>query len=287
MIDHLFPRAAVKAARGFALLLAATVAIPAFAGSGANFVTYNHHTADQGEIEVKLFTDVSEGAGSDYFAQLVEIEYGVTDRWTTALYFEGVDSDGDDYEFGGWRFENRFRLFEYGAVPLNPVLYVEYEALEPSHRYIRGVTGRVGEADEGEEEEEGTEHELETKLILGQDLSDRLDVAFNWINEVNLDSGDWEFGYALGVNYVLFEVKSGARHSWALKEAKLGLELFGGLGDAQEGLTLDPDETKQYAGINVKGELANGVELGVGGAFGLTDHSEDAVLRMMVGYEFD
>ncbi len=282
-----FPHAGRWAKRGAALIIAVVSTGPAFAGSGANFVTYNHHTADKGEIEVKLLTDVSEGAGSEYVAQLVELEYGVTDRWTAALYFEGVDAEGDDYEFGGWRFENRFRLFEMGAVPLNPVLYVEYEQLEPSHRYVRGVTGRAGHEEGEEEEEEGTEHELETKLILGEDLTERLDVAFNWINEVNLDSGEWEFGYAMGVNYVLFENEGGSGRSWALKEAKLGLEVFGGLGDAQEGLTLDPDETKQYAGINLKGELANGVALGIGGAFGLTTASEDVILRTQVGYEFD
>lgn len=256
------------------------------AGSGANFVTYNHHTAHKGEVEVKLLTDVADGDGSSYLAQLVELEYGVTDRWTTALYFEGAKDDGEDYEYGGFRFENRLRLFEYGTVPFNPVLYVEYEQLEPEHKYIRGVTGRAGDEEE-EEEEEGTEYELETKLLLGEDITDRLDVAFNWINEVNLDNGHWEFGYAMGLNYVLFENEGAGGHGFALKEAKLGLELFGGLGDAQDGLTLDADETKQYAGINLKGEFANGLAAGVGGAFGLTDHADDAILRMMVGYEFE
>jgi len=36
----------------------------------------------------------------------------------------------------------------------------------------------------------------------------------------------------------------------------------------------------------LKGEFDNGVELGIGGAFGLTDDSEDAILRTMIGYEF-
>lgn len=264
----------------------ASLAPAALAGSGANFVTYNHHTADKGEIEVKLLTDVSEGNGSEYFAQLVELEYGVTDRWTAALYFEGVESDGANYEFGGWRFENRLRLFDYGALPLNPVLYAEYEQLEPEHRYKRAVTGRAGE-EEAEEEEEGTEHEMELKLLLGQDIGDRFDVAFNWISEVNLDSGAWGHGYAMGLNYVLFETEGGGRHSWALKDVKLGVEMFGGLGNSEEGLTLDPDETEQYAGINLKGAFANAIEAGIGVAVGLTDHSEDAILRLMVGYEFE
>lgn len=275
----------VGAALSFCCLLAPFS--PASAGSGANFVVYNHHLADQGEKEVKLYSDFSDAgpAGSDYFAQLVELEYGVTDRWTAALYFEGVKSSGEDYEFGGWRFENRVQLFK-GSVFLNPVLYVEYEQLEPDHRYKRSVKGRV-EAGEGDKEE-ATEHELETKLLLGQDVTDRLDVAFNWINEVNLDSGKWEFGYAAGLNYVLFETEaSTAAGGWSIKEVKLGAELFGGLGDSQEGLTVSASETEQYAGINLKGEFSNGIEVGIGGAFGLTDHSENAILRTFIGYEFD
>jgi len=261
----------------------------AHAGSGANFVLYNQHTARQGEKEIKLYSDFSNaGEGQNYSAQLVELEYGVTERWTTALYFEGVEIDGDSYDFGGWRFENRVRLFEQNVF-LNPVIYVEYEQLEPEHRYKRAVTGRTDGVEE-DEEDEGTEHEVETKVILGQDISDRLDVAFNWINEVNVDTGKWEFGYAAGFNYVLFEAEEvehvGRERRWTLEEIKLGVEFFGGLGDSELGLTLDEANTEQYAAVNLKGEFDNGVELGIGGAFGLTDDSEDAILRTMIGYEF-
>jgi hypothetical protein len=219
----------------------------AYAGSGANFVTYNHHTAEKGEKEAKLYSDFSySGLPEGYSAQLVELEYGVTDCWTASLYFEGVAHDSEAYDFGGWRFENRVRLFE-GNVPLNPVVYVEYEQLEPEHTYKRAVTGRTDGAEL--EDDERTEHELETKLILGQDLSDRLDVAFNWINEVNLGTGRWEFGYAMGFNYVLVEGAGEAR------EIKLGFELFGGLGDSEGGLTCDWSKTEQYAGINLMAEI--------------------------------
>ncbi|MGI9403329.1 MAG: hypothetical protein ACR2OF_02325, partial [Hyphomicrobium sp.] len=234
------------------------------------------------------------GKGEEgYAAQLLEIEHGVTDYWTTALYFEGVKIDGEDYEFGGWRFENRLRLFNYGHF-LNPVLYVEYEYLKPAHRYIRAVTGRT---DEGEEEgEEKAEHEIESRLILGHDFSDRFNVAFDWINETNLESGKWEFGYATGLNYTFYEAESGGeKHkggrlgskSWDVKKLTLGLEAYGGLGDSVLGLTFDPDKTKQYVGVNLRAELENHIQLGIGGAFGLTGDSENAILRLVAGYEFE
>ena len=193
--DARLARSAVIAGFAAAMLLP----VSAWAGNGANFVLYNQHTEEQGETEIKLFSDFSDGGKGEesYSAQLLEIEHGVTDYWTTALYFEGVKIDGEDYEFGGLRFENRLRLFNYGHF-LNPVLYIEYEYLKPAHRYIRAATGRT---DEDEEEgEEKAEHEIETKLILGHDFSDRFNVAFNWINETNLKSGKWEFGYATGLN---------------------------------------------------------------------------------------
>lgn len=274
----------------FAASLSAALAqdLPAQAGNDANFVLYNQHTAEKGEKEIKLYSDFSNSGLEDgYSAQLLELEYGITDRWTSALYFEGVKIDGESYDFGGWRFENRVRLFEE-RVPLNPVLYVEYEQLEPEHRYKTEVTGRT-DAEE-EEEEESTEHELETRLILGEDLSKRLNVAFNWINEVNFDNGNWEFGYAAGLNYTLLseesEHESAESKGCDLEELKLGVELYGGLGDSDAGLTLDGSETEQYVGINLKGELENGVEIGAGIALGLTNDSEDAIIRTMIGYEF-
>jgi len=271
----------------------------AWAGNGANFVLYNQHTEEQGETEVKLFSDFSDGGDGEeaYSAQLLEIEHGVTDYWTTALYFEGMKIDGEDYEFGGFRFENRVRLFDYGHF-LNPVLYFEYEYLKPEYRYIRGVTGRTDEDEDEEEEEdeEKAEHEIESRLILGHDFSKRLNVAFNWINETNLESGKWEFGYATGLNLTLYEAEDGEAghegggfHStrWDVEELIFGIELYGGLGDSVLGLTLDPGKTQQYLGVNLRAELENHIQLGIGGAFGLTGDSENAILRLVAGYEFE
>ena len=281
------------------VIAAAALSGQAWAGNEANFVLYDHHTDAKGETEINVFSDFSSAETGDprYSAQLLEIERAITDRWETALYLEGDKIDGEDYQFGGWRLESRYRLFDYGAF-LNPVLYVEYENLNPDHRYLLDVVGRT-DTPEGPET---TEHEIESKLIVGHDISSKLDVAFNWINETNLDTGRWEFGYALGFNYALYgegnqEAEEGnereqAEHSeassqWTVKEIKLGGELYGGLGDSTLGLTLDPDVTQQYAGLNVKTEFNNGLHVMVGGAAGLTHESERGLLRLMLGYEFE
>jgi hypothetical protein len=121
---------------------------------------------------------------------------------------------------------------------------VEYENLHPNHKYLLDVTGRT-DTPEGPE---SWEHEIESKLIIGHDITNKLDVAFNWINETNVDTGHWEFGYALGFNYAIIgeadqesEEKHEARgHAkkpagWEIKEVKLGGEIYGASATARSG----------------------------------------------------
>lgn len=272
-------------------------ASPARAGNGANFVLYNDHMEEKGTTEIQVFSDFSNVGGDEknYSAQLLEIEYGITDLWTTALYLEGVKASGEDYELGSFRFENRVRLFSQPTL-LNPVLYIEYEQKQPESQFILSVVGRTDGEKVGEE---ATEHELETRLILGHDFSDRFNIAFNWINELNFDDGVWAYGYATGLNYVLFRTSGGEKdvaqrerkgfepNSLDLKKLTLGIEVYGGLGDSVRGLTIDSGKTQQYAGVNLQAGLENHVHLGIGGAFGLTGDSDNAILRLTAGYEFE
>jgi hypothetical protein len=261
------------------------ICTPAMAGNEANFVLYDHHTEAKGTTEVNLLSDVARSAPGEpsYSAQLVELERALTDQWMMALYFEGDAIDGADYAFGGWRIESRYRLYPYGAF-LNPVLYVEYGGLTASHRYLLEAVGRT------DAEEEGSSHEIESRLILGHDINDDFDIAFNWISDANLNTGNWEFGYAAGLNYTLLNqtgLRSAEPGSLGIKEVRLGAELYGGLGDTALGLTVDPERTQQYAGLNLRAEFDNGLHAQVGAALGLTDDSERSLLRLMLGWEFE
>lgn len=277
------------------VLVAAIVinaANPAHAGNDANFVLYNQHMEEKGETEIEVFSDFSHvGKGEkDYTAQLFEIEYGATDLWTTAVYLESAKTYGENYDYTSFRFENRIRLFREETF-FNPVLYAEYEQKEPESRYILSVVGRT-DTPEGPSE---TEHELETKLIVGHDITDRFNVAFNWINEIKFDNCVWSFGYVAGLNYVLIKPGSEAEEarekagteSWDFEKLTLGVEFYGGLGDSVRGLTIDADKTEQYAGINLLAEFENHIHAGIGGAFGLTKNSQDDILRLTAAYEFE
>ncbi|MGE0053560.1 MAG: hypothetical protein AB7S74_05055 [Hyphomicrobium sp.] len=250
---------------------------------------------EEGAVEVQVFSDIGRvGDGEpNYTAQLLEIEYGVTDLFTTAVYLEGAKTfdSGDGYDFGSFRFENRLRLFREETL-LNPVLYAEYIYKRPNSRFVKDVVGRVDGEEEEEEEEEGSEHELETKIILGHDINSKLNVAFNTIHEVNLENGHWAFGYAAGLNYEFFRAYDAPPSLSYLSERgiqklTLGLELFGGAGDSTMGLTLDGSKTEQYIGIGLRADLKNEIHVGIGGSFGLTGHSEDAIFRIKAGIEFE
>ncbi|MBI3703990.1 MAG: hypothetical protein HY244_09115 [Rhizobiales bacterium] len=280
----------------------------AWSGNEANFVLYDHHTEKQGTVSVMLLNDFGRGAPGEpsYSAQMLMIERAMTDQWETELMMEGQKTSGEGYQYTGWRWENRYRLFDYGTF-LNPGLYVEYENLKPTTKYVMEISGRT---DKPENTERNTERILETRLILGQDLSDKLSVSFNWINETDIfvnTAGRTDFGYALGLNYMIYNAKGGeARHPgvgayphqhaaaagaddgrWGIAHIKLGAELFGGLGDTSLGMTINPAITEHYLGLNVMTHLQNGFHFMIGGAVGLTEVSQRGLVRLGVGYEFN
>jgi hypothetical protein len=279
------------------MALATAILWPRFAlANDANVVLYNQHTEEKGETEIELFSDFANvGNGEpNYTAQLLEIEHGFTDLWTSSLYLEGAKTEGESYDYASLRLENRVRLSERAAL-FNPVIYAEYEQKEPAAQFITAVVGRTDEP----EGPPATEHELETRLIFGHNVTDRLTVAFDWINEIKFDNGIWSFGYATGFSYALFKAEGReeagekaenggfAAKSWDLDKITLGVEFYGGAGDADLGLTFDPNKTEQYAGINLESEFDNDVHVTIGGAFGLTPESQDAILRLSAGYEFE
>jgi hypothetical protein len=278
---------------GAALLAILASSSPGMAGQDANFVLYNQHMEEKGETEVEVYSDYSHvGKGeANYTAQLYEIEYGVTDLFTTSIYLETAKTFEDDqhYDFGSFRWENRYRLFQNETL-LNPVLYAEYEYKKPTSRFMRSVVGRT-DGEEEEHGEEASEHELETKLILGHDITSNLNVAFNTIQEINFMNGLWSFGYVGGLNYAFYRAydQSGVvdLEEAGIQKLTLGLEVYGGLGDSEKGLTLSGSKTEQYMGVNLRADLKNEMHVGIGGAFGLTDESEDALVRLTAGYEFE
>ena len=163
--------------------------------------TYNHHIY-KGEFEVMLMNDFTSPSGpkrrkdghKNYFSQMLEIEYAPTSQLALEFMAEAFEDIGTgDSRFTGFRYEARYRLFKE-EVPLNPVLYVEYEDLHVATRYKMEVSGWVEPPFEEEEGDSDRESILESRLILSQDFG-RWNAAFNWINESDLNSDETAFGY--------------------------------------------------------------------------------------------
>lgn len=191
-----------------------------WAGNNGYFTTYNSQV-EKGEIELMIMNDFTspskfrreqEGFGQ-YWSHMLELEYGVSDQFASEFMIESFeDPDKHQSAFGGFRWENRYRLFKED-VPLNPMVYVEYENLDPRTRYKMEVSGWAIPPYEEPEGDKDRERIMETRGVFSQDFG-ALNLAFNWINETNLDSRRTAFGYAVAAMYMIHhaptEVAAGA-----------------------------------------------------------------------------
>lgn len=284
------------AAAGLLLLLAAS---PAAAGNDIYFVAYNDRI-QKGEVELMLMSDLvrpprTQAAGT-YTAHMMELEYGVTDRWASEVMVEGfVDPGNGGGRFTGFRWENRFKVLsgkDWGVL-----LYAEYEDLDPATRFKMELSGREDGKGEPAGLEGRRERILETRLVLSRDLGP-WNIALNWINEADLRRGAFgftDFGYALGVRRMLGSHHHGHEHDheapaeecsqvrgW--KPAGYGFELYGGVGNSRA--FGGPFNTQQhYFQPVIMFHPARNVMVHVGLAKGLTGVS-DTLLRASVGIEF-
>ena len=174
--------------RASILLLLLAPALPVVRAQEAPyFVTYDHHMEEPGNLEVETSstTGIPRSGQRLFFAPYTEIEYGVTGRWTSELYFEGQSTSGDSAVFTGWRLENRFRPLKREHW-INPVLYLEYEGINEATRIQKEIVGHSEPSNARNVELADTHaHELETKLILSSNLHD-WNLAGNFIVEKNL-----------------------------------------------------------------------------------------------------
>ena len=290
-----------------------------FAGNDAYTVTYNHHI-EKGELEVMFMNDFThpskhlqeEDGQKDYFSNMVELEYAPWDQLASEFMVEWFEElNTGKTGFTGFRYETRYRLFK-DEVPLNPMVYAEYEDLDPRSRFKMVTSGWVNPPYmTGDEAKPDRESILETRLILSQDFG-HWNVAFNWINETDFHaSGKTDFGYALGVSYFLHEKReetdeddhdaktnksdtkgsTQGAHCHAplegqafIRPAALAFELYGGLGDTVR-FGVDPARQEHYFQPSVMFHIGKNAMLSLGFAIGLT-RSSDQMVRTSLGWEF-
>lgn len=211
-IAAISPIAAARFALHWKVPLVLVVALAGGSAHAGNYgynVTYNSKI-ERGEMELMLMNDITqpssarreEGFGT-YLSHMVELEYGLTNQLATEFMIEWFeDLDTSDRRFTGFRWESRYRLFNR-PVPFNPMVYAEYEDLDPATRFKMEVSGWINPPyEEAAEEEPDRERILETRLVLSQDLGP-VNAALNWINESDVTNGHTAFGYSAGVMWML------------------------------------------------------------------------------------
>lgn len=273
----------------FIVLSVATVFCPAsslWAQESPYIVTYDHYLEEPGSLEVEYFSTFgTQRGGNDFHAFWAEFEYGATAWWTSELYVSGQTTFNDSTIFTGTRWENRFRLLQHEHI-VNPVLYIEFENTNGADKILKEVEGHDVESDFAESNgvlRQEHDHELEMKLLLSSTFKG-WNVAVNPIVTKNLlPSEPWEFAYAIGASRPL-GLKASPKHcSFCPENFIAGLEMYGGLGDAQSpGL----HETSHYLAPVIAWNLPSDWTFRLSTGFGLNDNSHLLLLRWGVSREF-
>jgi hypothetical protein len=268
-------------------VMSSVILVPPILGQqNPYFVTYDHRMEEQGNLE--LSTQGTIGTPKEnlpgYLGQLFELEYGVTPRWSSALYLEMASQMRDSTVFTGFRLENRLRLFS-GEHKINPVLYLEYENINEASRIRKEILGHAEPSNESLQDlRQVTAREIEAKLILSSDIK-AWNIAENFIVEKNLmeDEG-FEFGYSVGIFHPLSKASSSDRCRLCRQNLSVGMELYGGLGSTDQ---FGFQETAHYLAPLLVWNLGRNQALKVAPGFGLTRNSDRMLLRIGYTYEIN
>jgi hypothetical protein len=141
-----------------------------------------------------------------------------------------------------------------------------------------GKQDLVTRNDRSEKEREG-----ELRLILSSNFKG-WNVSENFIAEKNFNGNPWEVGYAIGASRPLNRLASTSKCYLCKENFDLGLEMYGGLGDANGFGTTD---TSHYLAPVAYWRMPNGLNLKVSPGFGLTSTSLPVLVRFGVSYEIE
>ncbi|MBZ0091814.1 MAG: hypothetical protein K8F27_06285 [Sulfuricellaceae bacterium] len=240
-----------------------SAAAPAHALNYYELEVYPYKTAAKGELELENATSQTRSgpkAGGDGDASVsgqvrtsFEATYGVTDKTEISAYGDFFRAPGADWAFGGQRYHVRTRFFEKGELPVDLGAYVEFEM--PKH--------------------DTDTHEIEVRGIMEKDFG-KWTFDFNPIFEKVLKgdavSDGWSFQYAASAIYRLNE------------RVQPRLDFFGDFGQVRN--FLPRAEQIHLISPAIDFHLEHNVKVQAGVAFGLTDATEQRLIRVRLEKEF-
>lgn len=206
--------------------------------------TYGTGIMSPEESELEFY-QTTKLSESNSWEYRIELEHGLSPRADLSVYQIFTQADGESFKWDAFQIRTRYRLAEPGKIAFDPVLYLEYNRRLDLKK----------------------QNKLEGKLLLARDFG-KVNLAVNPVYEFFWAPGDpvHEAGIDLGFSYEL-------SYKFAL-----GLEST----SRYEMLKNAEDETSSYVGPTMS--FATGsIYYTVGYAWGITDDSDDARVRFILG----
>ncbi len=240
------------------------IALPAHA---LDFKVYPYTTPSEDEVELAYWwnTVVKSDRSYDYFGKLLdkqglqqqslEIEYGMTDRWTIAGYADFEKPKDGEFKYVQARaVMSRYRFFEQGERFIDGAVEIEYYL--PYKKYSNA-------------------EKIETRVILEKDIR-QISIMLNPIFEKDVSGSEvdagMEFEYAAGLYFR------------ATPLLTPGLEFYGVMGELSNLKPKNQQEHYIFPRLGFKFQHRMGLDIGYG--FGLTQASDDRVIKAILELEF-
>lgn len=191
------------------------------------------------------FYQTTKLAQKDLWEYRFEVEHGLTDRWDFSVYQIFAQKEDEDFKWSAVQFRTRYRFGETGQFFIDPLIYLEY------NRKI-DLTAP---------------NKVEAKVILAKTMK-KFNLALNPLYELFFAPGlKQELGMDVGFSYE-FSPKF-----------ILGVE-------SVTRLEFEDDETETGSYFGPTVSFASGKWwYTIGAAFGLTEDSDDARIRFLMGIE--
>jgi len=251
---------------------------------------------------VMLLSDFQSARFTNNFVTgMAMVQYGLTPRWTVGFMVEGQKILGSPTTYGGLRVASSFHILPHDHL-LNFTLYGEYEDLNGAALYKMEVAGFGGEdLDEPLARARRTPvRTFEQRAIVYHDWG-RVNLTFNFISEIGLDSGESDFGYVCGLfrQPAYDGMETGTEMAGmpgmpnqdvppllSFRRLGYGVEMMGALGNTKQ-FGFDWQRQQQYVGPVLSYTVTKHWTARVEPTFGLSDVSDPFVLRLGIGYSID
>ncbi len=236
------------------------------------YKVYGYQPAEAGELELVIWNSYipSSNLSYNYFgneiskegllAHSIELEYGLSNKFGVALYFDFEDPKGGSFKFVRTKaLMAHFAFFEKGSRPLDIAVYLEYIIHNKDYKDYE---------------------ELEFRLILEKDIG-AFRIDLNPIFEKKVSGSKvgegLEFNYALGLYYLPDGDGILVNKNLTIRP---GLEFYGKMGEISD---FKPEnEQRHYIFPTLNFFIGKRLQWHFGVGFGLTEASDKITFKSIL-----